>query len=186
MKYIYRSTRDKILGGVAAGMADYFELDVVLVRLLWVLFILMGGIGLPLYIIAWIIIPPEPYPWAGKDLGSGSRVAPGPRQQEDEKDSFMDGDLTGSDLANGKDAENNDGADFCESAEPGEATRRIDPARGGPSRDGTNRTVGILLVVFGSVFLFRQTLHWEVFKYVWPVLLILLGIYVLVNDKKGV
>lgn len=61
MKQIYRSTRDKILGGVAAGMADYLDLDVVLVRLLWVLFILMGGIGLPVYIIAWIIIPPEPY-----------------------------------------------------------------------------------------------------------------------------
>lgn len=170
MKQIYRSTRDKILGGVAAGMADYLDLDVVLVRLLWVLFILMGGIGLPVYIIAWIIIPPEPYPGAGRNSVARSHVAPVTRQHRAEGDPFMDEASPGGDSADGEDAENTQERAFHEA---------------GPSRDGTNRTVGILLVVFGSVFLFRQTFHWEIFRYVWPVLLILLGIYVLVNDKKG-
>ncbi|MCK5234052.1 MAG: PspC domain-containing protein [Candidatus Aenigmarchaeota archaeon] len=57
---LYRSGKDKILGGVCGGIAEYLNVDPVLIRLLWVGAILMGGSGLLLYIIAWIIIPPNP------------------------------------------------------------------------------------------------------------------------------
>ena len=68
MKRLYRSRRDQILGGVAAGMADYFRVDPTLMRLLWILIGLTGG-GILAYIIAWVIIPEEPAgatpPYAG-------------------------------------------------------------------------------------------------------------------------
>jgi len=54
---LYRSRKDRIIGGVAGGLAEYFEVDVVLVRVLWVLAIFIGGGGLVAYVIAWIIIP---------------------------------------------------------------------------------------------------------------------------------
>lgn len=57
---LYRSGRDKILGGVCGGIAEYFRVDPTLVRLLWVLFSLAGGAGVLFYIIAWIIIPRNP------------------------------------------------------------------------------------------------------------------------------
>jgi phage shock protein C len=57
MKKLYRSDRNKMVAGVCAGIAEYFELDVSLVRLLWVLMIIFGGSGLLLYIIAWVVIP---------------------------------------------------------------------------------------------------------------------------------
>jgi len=57
---LYRSRHDQILGGVAAGMAKYFDLDPTIVRLAWLLIVLFAGTGLLLYILAWIIIPLEP------------------------------------------------------------------------------------------------------------------------------
>lgn len=63
-KRLYRSGKEKILGGVCGGIAEYFNVDPTLVRLLWVFFILAFGTGLLAYIIAWIIIPRNPnYKW---------------------------------------------------------------------------------------------------------------------------
>ena len=59
-KRLYRSGKEKILGGVCGGIAEYFNVDPTLVRLLWVFFILAFGTGLLAYIIAWIIIPRNP------------------------------------------------------------------------------------------------------------------------------
>ena len=58
-KRLYRSKKNKIIAGVCAGIGEYFEVDPVLIRLLWVIFALMGGSGILAYIIAWIIIPKE-------------------------------------------------------------------------------------------------------------------------------
>ncbi|NLL43761.1 MAG: PspC domain-containing protein [Firmicutes bacterium] len=58
-KRIYRSN-DRKLGGVCAGIAEYFNLDPTLIRLLWVIFGLAYGSGLLAYFICWIIIPESP------------------------------------------------------------------------------------------------------------------------------
>ncbi len=58
-KKLYRSQADKIIGGVCAGLAEYFDLDLNLVRLLFVALTLLTAL-LPMlvfYIIAWIIVP---------------------------------------------------------------------------------------------------------------------------------
>ena len=59
-KRLYRSGKDKVLGGVCAGLAEYLNVDPVLVRLLWAGIVLLHGTGIPLYILAWIIIPRNP------------------------------------------------------------------------------------------------------------------------------
>lgn len=56
-KKIYRNPDDKVLGGVAGGLASYFGAEVTVIRLLFVLSIFLGGTGLILYIILWIITP---------------------------------------------------------------------------------------------------------------------------------
>ena len=58
-KKLYRSCKDQILGGVAAGIAEYFDVDPTLMRLLWALSF-FAGFGIPAYIVAWIIIPLDP------------------------------------------------------------------------------------------------------------------------------
>ncbi|MBE7173466.1 MAG: PspC domain-containing protein [Williamsia sp.] len=54
---LYRSANDKILGGVAAGLANYFGIDPAITRVLFVLFFFIGGGGLLIYIILWIVLP---------------------------------------------------------------------------------------------------------------------------------
>ena len=60
IKRLYRSAKDKILGGVCGGIAEYYNIDPTLVRLLWVIFSLLYGVGILAYIIAWIIVPKGP------------------------------------------------------------------------------------------------------------------------------
>ncbi|HRD01278.1 MAG TPA: PspC domain-containing protein [Candidatus Saccharicenans sp.] len=61
-KKLYRSTKQKMLGGVCGGLAEYFDLDVSLIRLIFVGLALLTAI-LPMvlfYLIAWLVIPLEP------------------------------------------------------------------------------------------------------------------------------
>ena len=55
-----RSTTDRTLGGVAAGIAHHFDVDVTLVRVLWILAAIVGGTGFLVYIVLWIALPEEP------------------------------------------------------------------------------------------------------------------------------
>jgi len=59
-KRLYRSGRDRILGGVCGGIAEYLGVDPVIIRILWVIGTLAWGLGILLYIILWIIIPRNP------------------------------------------------------------------------------------------------------------------------------
>lgn len=61
-KKLYRSKSNKTLAGVCGGLADYFDIDVTIVRLIWVAFFFLSA-GFPTifaYIIAALIIPEEP------------------------------------------------------------------------------------------------------------------------------
>lgn len=59
MKRLYRSDTKQQIAGVCAGIAEYFNLDITLVRLVFVLMMLAGGPGLLVYIIMWIVAPIE-------------------------------------------------------------------------------------------------------------------------------
>ena len=60
-KKLFRSEKKKMMGGICGGLGDYFDIDVSLVRLIFVALTLMTAI-LPMvifYVIAWIVIPIE-------------------------------------------------------------------------------------------------------------------------------
>ncbi len=61
-KKLQRDTQHKVIGGVCAGLANYFDIDATLLRLLFAFMILFAGTGFWLYIILWIVMP------AGVDL----------------------------------------------------------------------------------------------------------------------
>lgn len=56
-KRLVRSINDRVVAGVASGLADYMNMDPTIVRLLFVLLALAGGPGLLIYIIMWIVMP---------------------------------------------------------------------------------------------------------------------------------
>jgi phage shock protein C len=67
-KRLYRSCKDRILGGVAGGMAEYLEIDPIIARLVWIALVI-SGVGVILYIIAWVLIPNDPQCENKKDVG---------------------------------------------------------------------------------------------------------------------
>ena len=76
---LYRCRENRVLAGVAAGVAEFFDLDPSLVRVLWFLSIFVGGLGILLYIGMAIIVPLEPAGGTAAteaDPGSGAIGAP--------------------------------------------------------------------------------------------------------------
>ena len=60
VKRLYRSRQHRVIAGVCGGIADYFNLDPVIVRILWIIFTLAGGGGLLTYIAALFIMENNP------------------------------------------------------------------------------------------------------------------------------
>nr|WP_294988373.1 PspC domain-containing protein [uncultured Sediminibacterium sp.] len=57
---LYRDDNEKIIGGVCGGLANYLRIDPTIVRLVFALITFMGGSGILLYILFWIILPSRP------------------------------------------------------------------------------------------------------------------------------
>jgi len=60
-KHLIRSRSNRKIAGVCAGFGEYLDLDISLVRILWVFVTLMAGVfpGVVAYVLAWIIVPEE-------------------------------------------------------------------------------------------------------------------------------
>ena len=54
-----RSTDDRMLAGVAGGLARYLDVDATLVRIAFVVLTVVGGVGVPLYLASWLLIPED-------------------------------------------------------------------------------------------------------------------------------
>jgi len=60
-KRLYRSGKDRILGGVCGGLAEYFKIDPVLIRIFWIIIVFFPpGLGFLLYLLFWIVVPRNP------------------------------------------------------------------------------------------------------------------------------
>jgi len=57
---LYRKPNEQMIAGVCSGLAEYFSLDTTIVRLLFVLLLLLGGHGVLIYVILWIVMPIKP------------------------------------------------------------------------------------------------------------------------------
>ncbi len=68
MDRLYRSSTNRVIGGVCGGLAEYFRVDATLVRILFVtLAIMFSGTGLPVYLLLWLFIPQRDVPFTDHD-----------------------------------------------------------------------------------------------------------------------
>jgi phage shock protein PspC (stress-responsive transcriptional regulator) len=66
MQRLYRSKKERILGGVCAGLGEHLDVDPTVIRLIWAVVTLISfGTGIIVYIVAWIIIPEDDTGGAG-------------------------------------------------------------------------------------------------------------------------
>jgi phage shock protein C len=82
-KRFYRSRTDRVLAGVCGGLAEYLNIDPLLIRLLFVVLALIGGGGFLLYIILWLVTKEVPAGWQSATVTppSENRQDPAPDQQ---------------------------------------------------------------------------------------------------------
>ena len=59
-KKLYRKPNEQMIAGVCSGLAEDFNLDTTIVRLLFVLLFFLGGHGILVYLILWIVLPVKP------------------------------------------------------------------------------------------------------------------------------
>lgn len=59
-KRLYRSRTNKVIAGVCGGLGEYFEIDPVILRILWAVLVLVFGTGILAYLIAWLVMPSTP------------------------------------------------------------------------------------------------------------------------------
>ena len=78
-KRLYKSRSERMIDGVCGGLAEFFGVDVTLVRITWVLLTLLGGSGIILYLVAMFIIPVNPayvapqHPAKGSSAGANAK-----------------------------------------------------------------------------------------------------------------
>lgn len=81
-KRLYRSAKSKVFGGVAGGIAEYFDIDPIIIRLLFVIIAFAGGGGAIVYLILWVALPLEPLTPYSFNMGSGEPSGtPNPGEQ---------------------------------------------------------------------------------------------------------
>ncbi len=151
---LYRCRHDRRLAGVAAGVAEYFEVDPSIVRVLWFLSIFLGGMGLFLYVAMALIVPLEPE--AGFAPGGGPMGEPRPE---------------GASGATPGD----------QSAAP--ASWRVTPVEHRHLHRSTGRATtwfGIILVLFGALALIDALLPaWaDSGRFLWPAFIVAIGVLV--------
>jgi phage shock protein C len=57
---LYRSRKNRKLAGVSAGLAEYLNVDPTVIRVLFIVFAVMGGAGALIYLAMWLVVPEEP------------------------------------------------------------------------------------------------------------------------------
>ncbi len=150
---LYRSTDDRMLAGVAGGLAEIWDADPSLIRIVWALLAFFtGGIALVVYIVMAIVIPERPEPWPASPASTGAADAAA---------------VTATTRAEARAAR-----------AAARAARRAERRHRGPS--GVGIIVGGFLVVIGAIALVRQWLPEFEVDWLWPVVLIALGVLVLV------
>jgi phage shock protein PspC (stress-responsive transcriptional regulator) len=60
-KKLYKSNSNKMIAGVCGGLAEYFDFDASIIRILWALSVLLLGTGLLVYIVCALVIPNNTY-----------------------------------------------------------------------------------------------------------------------------
>jgi phage shock protein C len=203
-KRLFRSRRDHIIAGIAGGLGEYFDVDPTIVRLVMLLLVFPGGAGFLLYIIGWVIIPPEPghdvepTTMFAKSEALRRRVLHGAKQVEARLQGKKDDDSSESPPVEGEPTAPTEDS-IVEDSTVVDPTHKIDEivdpqddsdeeAVGGPpdtseedERARRQRFGGFVLIGVGFLFVLRNVFPWISFGDMWPVFIIGLGVLLILR-----
>lgn len=186
MKKLHRSRRVKLLGGVAAGFAEYFSVDVTLMRLGFALVAILMPNAILAYILAWVIIPEE-----SPDASS----APGEKQITRESDDRMeDKSMTVNQPPTAEELLGNRPL-VAQASQPAAQQAPVAmqvPASQDARHENHRQLFGYFLVFIGATLLVKKFVPdfvWRLPTHLigqfWPVLVILLGVALVYGTIRG-
>lgn len=189
-KRLYRSRRDNIIAGIAGGLGEYFGVDPTLVRLVLLLIVFAGGAGVLLYIMAWVIIPPEPEPEVDQPNSSLFARSEALRQKVVQSAKHVEARLQRrKPPTDGSETE--EVLDSVSQALPVESpadAHEEEEIVGGPpdtseeeEQARRQRIGGIVLIGVGVLFVLRNFFPWVNFADLWPVFIIGLGLLLILR-----
>jgi phage shock protein C len=163
-EHLYRSREDRMLAGVAGGLAEIWDADPSLIRIVWALLVVLtGGIALLVYIIMAIVVPEG----SAAEVGDATAAPP------------VAASLVPAAAGDPSAADRRRAARAARRAARGE--------RGSP----VGLVFGAILIIVGGGFLLREWLPAFDFDFVWPLALVALGVVILVvglgrgSDRGG-
>ncbi|MCI0584047.1 MAG: PspC domain-containing protein [Chloroflexi bacterium] len=156
---LYRSREERVVFGVAGGVADWLDVDPALVRIVFALLVFAGGIGFFLYVVMAIVVPEEPSslgapPMPGDPAAPATPVSEAAAAAPSAAPSMPSGQA------------------FVDARAARRAARRTQRAEG----DGRGVVIfGAILIVIGAWFLLDRYLTWLDSDLLGPVVLIVIG-----------
>ncbi len=155
-KKLYRSRQNRFLAGVCGGIGEYFDLDPVWVRIGFVLLALGHGFGVLLYLILIFVVPKEPG-----------------RNSEEAKINFAKSAQEMKEMAQ----------DFSEHAKS--AVEEFKHSKGWLAEK--RNLIGLILIIIGFIalvnILFPMQMYWFRWNYLWPLAIIIIGVYLIIKQK---
>lgn len=79
MKKLHKSSTDRVLTGVCGGLAEYFQVDSVLIRLIFIISIFLGGLGIFIYIVLFFLMSKDVQDVVAKNIGPAPRITQCPK-----------------------------------------------------------------------------------------------------------
>ncbi len=167
-KKLQRDEHNKMIAGVCAGLAEYFNIDITIIRALFLLSLVLHGSGFILYVVLWIVMPKKSYRFNNNRYNNGDPVVDytvPPQGTGDTFDYSVPNAFTSFNSQQG-------GAPFA-----------MPPKK----KSNAGVIIGIALVVFGSFFLLDNlNLIPDIdFDYVWPFVLVIAGIVLIFSKKEN-
>ena len=157
-KRLYRSRSDRMIWGVCGGLAEYFNIDPTIVRVIAVFLIFANGIGILAYIILAIVVPLE------------SSKATEPKDVIKENVEEM------------KETASGLGHEIHSSFEKEKGSSE----EAAKARHRNRNLLGIILVIIGIFFLLTRfdLFWWFRWSYLWPVILVAIGLLIIVGARR--
>lgn len=200
-KKLYRNSREGALSGVCAGLGEYFDVDKVWFRLIFIFSVLMSFMGVGLfgpvvYVILWIALPDKPI---FNDFHARRQYTPGAESHWSPPSSSTYSSDYDVDYRVKSESEQNASNDTEEAKarptsfydEKGSGSTRWDSwgegMSGSPSSSADRKTVGVILLVVGVVLLAKQLnlIIWYDLARFWPLALIAVGAYMLMKGMSN-
>lgn len=193
---LYRSRDDRVIGGVAAGLADYLNVDPSLVRIVWVILALVsGGAMVLVYLVMLVVVPEEAtdeFDW-NRPFGAGPAGPAGVGVADTTTGTVAD-DTAPTTLVDTGTAPGTASGTLPPAPPPSawqspreqrraeRRARRAARRSAGPGEGAL--VIGVVLILLGGFFLLRQYIPFFDFGFIWPIVVIGLGVLLLVGSFR--